>query len=172
MDFLDLSTDREKNSRFFVWEQDKLQQVKKSKLKLSYLVPGGSNVEIKRRKVTTTSKADKITAKKPKKNDKISTKAAKEEEIITVSAPKDWKTEEKSKQEDAKKKAAEVLKKLRENGPSNKKTASKSSADAFMEKVREIAPSKKKRSGKSNQKKNQLKRQVLNAHKLSESESD
>ena len=45
-------------------------------------------------------------------------------------------------------------------------------SDAFMEKVREIAPSKKKRSGTSNQKKHQLKRQVLNAHKLSESESD
>ena len=128
-------------------------------------------MEIKRRKIAATSKADKITAKKPKKSGIISTKA-KEEEIITVSAPKDWKTEEKSKQEDAKKKAAEVMKKLRETGPSNKKTAGKSSADAFMEKIREIAPSKKKRSGKSNQKKHQLKRQVLNAHNLSESESD
>ena len=171
MDFLDLSTGREKDSKFFFCEQDKLQQVEKSKLKLFYLVPGGSNVEIKRRKITTTSKADKITAKKPKKTDKINTKA-KEEEIITVSAPKDWKTEEQSKQEDAKKKAAEVMKKLRETGLSNKKTAGKSSADAFMEKVREIAPSKKQRSGKSNQKKHQLKRQVLNAHNLSESESD
>ena len=82
-------------------------------------------MEIKRRKIATTSKADKITAKNPKKNDKISTKAAKEEEIITVSAPKDWKTEEKSKQEDAKKKAAEVMKKLRGTGSTSKKTRRK-----------------------------------------------
>ena len=106
-----------------------------------------------------------------KKNDEISTNAKEDMPKITQ-APKDWKLEEKCKKEDAKKKAAEVMKKLRETGLSNKKTAGKSSADAFMEKVREIAPSKKKRSGKSNQKKHQLKRQVLNTHNLSESESD
>merc|ERR1712129_157185 len=131
----------------------------------------GGNVGIKRRKIATTTKAHKITAKKTTQNDKISTKA-KEEEIMTVSAPKDWKTEEKSKQEDARKKAAEVMKKLREAGPSIKKSSGKSSADVVMKKIREIEPTKKKRSGKSNQKKHQLKRQVINAHKLSESESD
>ena len=80
--------------------------------------------------------------------------------------------DEKRRKELAKKKAAEVMKKLRETGPSNKKPAGKSSADTFMEKIREIAPTKKKRVGKSNQKKHRLKRQVLNAHNLSESESD
>merc|ERR1711874_782443 len=81
------------------------------------------SVEVKRRKIEKSSKSEKI----------------------AIQPPKDWKSEEQIKQEEAKKKAAEVMKKLRE-----------------------IAPSKKKRQNK----RYQIKRQVLNKHNLSESESD
>merc|ERR1712203_266719 len=71
----------------------------------------------------------------------------KEEEILTVSAPKDWKTEEKSKQEDAKKKAAEVMKKLRETGPSNKKTAGSLALTHLWKKYVKLHQARKKEAG-------------------------
>ena len=127
-------------------------------------------MENKRRKIETSTKSGKVTTKKPKKNDKSINKA-KDEETIVVQAPKDWKMEDKNKQDEAKKKAAEVLKKIRETA-SIKKTAGKSSADIAMKKMRETMLAKKKGTGKSTQKKYKVKRQVLNNHNLSESESD
>ena len=91
----------------------------------------------------------KSVTKKDKKSDLGKADKAKEEEIIPVHPPKDWKTEEKIKQVEAKKKAAKVMKKIRDIGPN------------------------KKRKNKSTQKKRyQVKRQVLNDHRLSESESE
>ena len=59
-----------------------------------------------------------------KKNDEMSTNA-KEDMPKIAQAPKDWKLEDKSKKEDAKKKAAEVMKKIRETGSTSKKTRRK-----------------------------------------------
>ena len=92
----------------------------------------------------------KFVSKKNKKSDlgKTNKTKEKEEDVIPVQPPKDWKTEEKLKQIEAKKKAAEVMKKMRGIGPN------------------------KKRKIKSSQKRYQIKRQVLNDHRLSESESE
>merc|ERR1740129_1216130 len=57
-----------------------------------------------------------------KKNDEISPNA-KEDMPKIAQAPKDWNLEEKSKKEDAKKKAAEVMKKLRETGSTRKRVS-------------------------------------------------
>ena len=102
-------------------------------------------VEVKRRKIEKPSKPEKPTAKKSQQSEKVSTKITKEEDNILVQPPKNWKAEEEAKKVEAKKKAAELMKK-----------------------IREIAPKKKK----SQNKRYQIKRQVLNKHNLSESEID
>ena len=106
--------------------------------------------QTKGKNMTEIKKSSQSASKKRKSDTKIVETEAKKvkdvemEENMIVLPPKNWKAEEKAKQEASKKKAAEVMKKLRlENSQKG---------------------SKKSRY--------QVKRKIIQAHKLSESESD